>query len=208
MLLCLLCIVWLCGEALLVQELGGRCTRIACCRMHALHSSSSNSNETCCLFVASAYLSCSTKHGANYSTPCVTCAALGAQPANVQKCMSCIARASKVACSDNSYPYTCWNPQNSGSTSCSTCATSAKDYETCVVCLERKPFSDSCVSCSFLKDATKQAKCYNCTKAAGLPGTTCYDCVNYLTDAKAVEQCHQCAMNTKAPVEGRQWCYG
>jgi hypothetical protein len=193
----------------LFQGLCSRCAFIACGRILFTEAFVRQSNKTCCFVCRTcSYCSCSIKYGANYSTPCVTCAALGAQPANVQKCMSCISRASKVACSDNSYPYTCWNPQNSGSTSCSTCATSAKDYETCVACLERKPFSDSCVSCSFLKDATKQAKCYNCTKAAGLPGTTCYDCVNYLTDAKAVEQCHQCAMNTKAPVDGRQWCYG
>ncbi|WIA30643.1 hypothetical protein OEZ86_000718 [Tetradesmus obliquus] len=154
-----------------------------------------------------ACIDCSTKYGANYSTPCVSCAALGAQPANVQKCMGCIARASKVACSDTGYPRTCWNPQNSGS-DCASCTTDAKDYETCVSCVARKPYSDSCVSCSFLKDAAKQAKCYNCTKAAGLGGTACYDCLNYLTDAKAVDQCLSCATNTKAPVDGRQWCFG
>jgi hypothetical protein len=152
--------------------------------------------------------SCSTKYGANYSSPCISCAALGAQPTNVQKCMGCIDRASKVACSDTSYPYTCWNPQYSGSSSCATCTTAANNYEACVSCLERKPYSDSCATCSLLKDAAKQARCYNCTRAAGLPGTTCYDCLNYLTDAKAVEQCIKCATNTKAPVDGRQWCYG
>lgn len=161
----------------------------------------------CCSARLQRHCSCSTKYGANYSTPCVSCAALGAQPANVQKCMGCIARASKVACSDTGYPRTCWNPQNSGS-DCASCTTDAKDYETCVSCVARKPYSDSCVSCSFLKDAAKQAKCYNCTKAAGLGGTTCYDCLNYLTDAKAVDQCLSCATNTKAPVDGRQWCFG
>lgn len=151
---------------------------------------------------------CSTKYGANYSTPCISCAALGVQPASVQKCMGCIARASKVACNDNSYPYTCWNPQTSGSTSCSTCASSASHYESCVSCVERKPFSSSCAGCASLGDAAKQATCYNCTKAAGLPGSTCYDCINYLTDARAVEQCAQCAMDTRAPADGRQCCYG
>eukprot|EP00882_Tetradesmus_deserticola_P016528 GHRQ01017658.1.p1 GENE.GHRQ01017658.1~~GHRQ01017658.1.p1 ORF type:complete len:482 (+),score=110.57 GHRQ01017658.1:712-2157(+) len=155
-----------------------------------------------------ACVNCSAKYGANYSTACISCAALGKQAASVQKCMGCIARASKVACSNTSYNPTCWNPQRGGSTSCSACASSAADYESCVSCIERKPYSDSCAGCATLSDAAKQAKCYNCTKAAGLPGSTCYDCSQYLTDDKAVEQCHQCATNTKAPVDGRQWCFG
>jgi hypothetical protein len=149
---------------------------------------------------------CSNKYSADYQSACVSCAGLGSQPGNVQKCMGCIARASKVACSDTN-PDKCWSPIMNGGT-CLTCATSATDYETCVSCLERQPYSDSCGYCPLLEDAAQQAKCFNCTKVAGLPYSTCYDCMNFLEDETAVDQCRQCATNTQAPVEGRQWCYG
>jgi hypothetical protein len=93
---------------------------------------------------------CSNKYGGDYESACVSCALLGSQPANVQKCMGCLARASKVACSDMSAP--CWNPIMDSST-CTSCTTDAKDYETCVACLERQPYSESCGYCPLLEDA-------------------------------------------------------
>jgi hypothetical protein len=149
---------------------------------------------------------CSNKYGDDYKYACIECARLSSQPANMQKCMGCIARVSKVACSNEDAQ--CWNPRTADHSTCQSCTTDAKDSETCFACLKSQPYSDSCSSCLLLEDAAQQAKCYNCTKFAGLPDSTCYNCVKLLEDDKSVDQCLQCATNTKASVEGRSWCPG
>lgn len=152
-------------------------------------------------------IDCSNKYGSSYTTTCTSCAMLAAQPGAVDQCLACVARASKVACAESTWPPTCWNPEGATSV-CATCATTAKDYETCVKCVERKPYSDSCSGCGSLQDANQQKKCYDCVKTAGSPTSACYDCISYLKDPKQVDQCYACIANPKTTPEGRQWCFG
>lgn len=153
-------------------------------------------------------IDCTNKYGSSYSSACVNCGALGASSGNVQKCLTCLQRASRVACSQTAWPPVCWNPEGAGTSSCATCVTSAKDFEACVSCLERKPYTDSCTSCALLPDAARQARCYACAKASNSPYSSCTDCLTYLTDPKAVDQCLSCVTNPKALAEGKQWCWG
>lgn len=150
---------------------------------------------------------CSNKYGAAYTNVCTQCAALDGKPGAADKCLACVARASKVACSANGYPPTCWNPE-SASSACATCASTAANYETCVSCLEHRPYSSDCETCGSLSDVAKQTKCYNCVKSAKSFTTACSDCLNYLTDSKQVDQCYACVANPKTSAEGRQWCFG
>eukprot|EP00878_Enallax_costatus_P020676 GHUV01021865.1.p1 GENE.GHUV01021865.1~~GHUV01021865.1.p1 ORF type:complete len:402 (+),score=42.22 GHUV01021865.1:502-1707(+) len=152
-------------------------------------------------------IDCSNKYGPTYTNACTECAELDAKQGAVDKCLGCVARASKVACSDNGWPTTCFNPAT-GSGVCATCASTAYDYETCVKCVERKPFSQDCGSCGTLSDAVQQTKCYNCVKTATSYTTACFDCINYLKDSKQVDQCYACVANPKTSAEGRQWCFG
>eukprot|EP00879_Flechtneria_rotunda_P001367 GHRR01001518.1.p1 GENE.GHRR01001518.1~~GHRR01001518.1.p1 ORF type:complete len:400 (+),score=52.66 GHRR01001518.1:287-1486(+) len=174
------------------------------CAVCALQTPSSGSQR----MDVTACINCTTRYGAHFSGPCTSCAGLAATAGAVTKCMACVARASKVACDSTIYPAGCWNPTAAGGTVCSTCVTSASDYESCVNCVERKPYTDDCVNCASFADTTKQSKCYHCNKKAGSPTTGCSDCLNYIREASGVDQCYQCLMNSKTTAEGKQWCFG
>lgn len=133
-----------------------------------------------------------------------SCSRLGAATGQVSKCLGCLEKASKVACSTVAFPQSCWNPETAGDV-CKTCASTAADYSSCVNCITSRPYSDSCSVCGSLTGQALQASCYGCVKAAASPFTGCSDCLSYLKDAKAQEQCLSCMTNPQTTSAGRQW---
>jgi hypothetical protein len=147
--------------------------------------------------------------GGRFRDACLQCAALGAAPAQLSRCMSCLQRMRPLACDSTDYQPGCWNPAMQPGV-CAACASSAANFTSCMSCISASPFSDSCGACAALPGAERQRQCYACSSAAKLPGSGCADCLagSAFSDAAQQQQCVACLSNQSIPAEARAWCVG
>jgi hypothetical protein len=153
-----------------------------------------------------ACIDCTQKHGDRFKAVCNECASLGAQPQQVEQCMSCLDAMEPLACDSRDFHPGCWNPKVDVS-ACRTCASRAADFGVCLDCLRSSPYSANCESCAGLEPG-KQGACYNCSRAAAHPGSGCADCLQNVADPAQLQQCVGCLTNPKIGAEGKSWCYG
>jgi hypothetical protein len=154
----------------------------------------------------SACVNCTMKHGDKFKTACMACSGLGKHPDQVDKCLRCLDTMRPLLCKGSEDDTNCWNAEfESGA--CVAYASWAEDFDICMACMQKSPYSGACQLCSQL-NSCKQAQCYQCVNAASHPGNGCYECLKYVEQPAQQQQCLACMANPTIGEKGKDWCYG